>query len=128
MNNMTTTGRFKVEDITFHGARSQSEVAKEILAEKGITNPDRPTPVPTSLTPEQLVKFFKECALKEPDRFSVYTHMIKLVKEYAELKKENRTLKARIARLEDENVKLKYTNGDTDDTDSVEDHLDENLL
>ena len=118
--NTTTSSRFPVQDITFHNARSQSEVAREILAEKGITNPDRPTPVPKSLTPEQLVKFFKECATKEPDRVPVYNHMVKLVKEYDELKKENRTLKARIARLEDENARLKYTDGDDDSPASME--------
>ena len=116
----TTTGRFPVQDVTFHGARSQSEVAREILAEKGITNPDRPTQVPKSLTPEQLIKFFSECAAKEPDRLPLYLHMVKVIKEYSELKKENKTLKARVARLEDENARLKYTDGDINVSDEVE--------
>ena len=50
--------------------------------------------------------------------------MVKLVKEYGELKKENRTLKARIARLEDENARLKYTDGDDDSPASMEDSLE----
>ena len=120
----TTTGRFPVQDVTFHGARSQSEVAREILAEKGITNPDRPTQVPKSLTPEQLIKFFSECASKEPDRSPLYIHMVKVIKEYSELKKENKTLKARVARLEDENARLKYTDGDTNVPDEVENDVD----
>lgn len=127
MNDTTTTmnSRFPVQDVTFHGARSQSEVAKEILAEQGITNPDRPIPVPKSLTPEQLIKFFTECASTEPDRLSVYSHMVKVLKEYSELKKENKTLKARVARLEDiVNGRADESDGYSEDSDKVEDSVE----
>lgn len=122
---VTRVGNLRVEDITFKGARSQSEVAKELLKEQGITNIDRPTPVPKSLTPEQLIKFYEECATREPDRATLYVHTTKVIKEYDKLNKENKTLKARIARLEDEVVRLKDgDDGESTSTDEVDNSLE----
>lgn len=122
MGDMTTAsgiGRnFPVQDITNRNVRSQSEVAKANLAKKGITNVDRPTSVPKSLTPEQLMDFYTECAEKEPDRAKVYVHTVKLIKEYDRLIKENRTQKSRIARLEHEVTRLQY-GGEDDDEEPV---------
>lgn len=114
---VTTKDSIRVEDITFHGARSQREVEREILAKQGITDIDRPTAVPNSFTPEQLIKFYEECSVREKDRVKVYSHTIKVIREYDRLAKENRMLKARIIRISNENSRLNVDNTEGNDGD-----------
>lgn len=87
--NITTArgGMFRVEDVTFHNARKQSEVAKELgFAEETSDKVE----LPTSLTPEQLIKYYKECA----DNTNVtkekvaYSQTSKYLQEYLELKQK----------------------------------------
>lgn len=61
-DNMTTTiGMFKVQDITFKGARNQDDVAKEIEDKFGREEVTREgVQVPVSLTPEQVKNFYYE--------------------------------------------------------------------
>lgn len=121
MGAMTTAhgmgSSFPVQDITNRNVRSQDEVRKANLAKHGITDTDRPTPVPKSLTPEQLMDFYTECAMKESDRTKIYLHTVKLIKEYDRLLKENKMQKSRIARLEDDILRLQ--NGGEDDEEPV---------
>lgn len=84
MNNRRTTttkNGFKVEDITFKGARKQSEILNELDEENdGV---EESVLVPVSLTPEQ-VKVFYECKIevtKNPREKKVYEQTIRWIDE-----------------------------------------------
>lgn len=94
MCNMTTTGSIRVEDITFKGARKQSEIDKEIV--KG-DSADIEVKVPVSLTPEQVVVFYKSLIVSTrgtPEKL-VYAQTIKWIEELQKLKAEVRQMKLR---------------------------------
>ena len=85
---MTTTKGFRVEDITFHGARKQSEILKEIEQEEGVQEDNIKAPV--SLTPEQVKSFYlqKINSVKDSNEKRVYSQTIKWIDELAETKKK----------------------------------------
>lgn len=59
--NMTTTKGFRVEDVTFKNARKQSEIRKEIEAERPDSVPhSQDIKAPVSLTPEQVKNFLTQ--------------------------------------------------------------------
>ena len=92
MNNTTTTATrsgFRVEDVSFKGARQQSEILKE-----GVTNAEfeeKEPEVPKSLTDEQVKAYLLKCiqSTTDNDKRKVFAHLVKCVDELAELKKEN---------------------------------------
>lgn len=89
MNRVTTTQHgFRVEDITFRGARRQSEIDKEIDKEEVIDSDDVKAPV--SLTPEQVKSFYlqKINVARDSNEKRVYSQTIKWINEMLETKKK----------------------------------------
>lgn len=89
MKSVTTArgGMFTVEDVSFHGARRQSEVAKEL----GITDEEqKEVNIPASLTPEQLIRFYEESAEKAVETRAkvAYAQTAKYLKDYIALKQK----------------------------------------
>lgn len=87
INNMTTTRNgFKVQDITFRGARKQSEIDKEIEHEEPV---EQEVKAPVSLTPEQIKDFYtaKIKASHDSNEKRVYSHTIKCLDELVTLRK-----------------------------------------
>ena len=93
-DNVTTTKNgFRVEDLTFKGARRQSEVAKEIEAERRANNPDadtEDTTVPVSLTPEAVKTFYtsKANATVDMREKRIYLQTLKWIDEMLDLRKK----------------------------------------
>lgn len=89
MNNVTTTKNgFKVEDITFRGARKQSEIEKEL--DQNTDSQEEEVKAPVSLTPEQVKSFYtqKISVAKDSNEKRVYSQTIKWIDELAETKKK----------------------------------------
>lgn len=96
MSNVTTTKNgFRVEDITFHGARQQSEILKEMGEEVIVDNDNVIAPV--SLTPEQVKSFYqsKIAVAKDSNEKRVYSQTIKWIDELLETKKKLFALEAK---------------------------------
>lgn len=85
-NQITTTGNFRVQDVTYKHARKQSEIDTEL----GITptNSVDEVEAPVSLTPEQLIKFYEDCinVTNDTHRRLAYGQTIKFIKELLETK------------------------------------------
>ena len=83
----TTTKGFRVEDITFKGARRQCEIENEIEREEE-TEDDVQAPV--SLTPEQVKSFYmtKIANAKDSNEKRLYSQTIKWIDELLETKKK----------------------------------------
>lgn len=95
MSNMTTTRNgFKVEDITFRGARKQSEILNEIEQEEV---PEEEVQAPVSLTPEQVKDYYKAKIIvaKDSNEKRVYSQTIKWIDELTETKKKLFALEAK---------------------------------
>lgn len=99
---------FKVIDITFRNARSQSEIFKEMgeeeIEEGGVT-------IPVSKTPEQVINFYKnkiESTNNEKEK-GIYETTIFFIEEYQRL---NRLLTVM------ESNETKKDNEETDSTDT----------
>lgn len=96
----TSRSGFRVEDITFHGARRQSEIEKEIeqLEEKVST-----VKAPVSLTPEQVKSFYKEkiAVARDSNEKRVYSQTIVWVDELFKLRKKVVELEEKIALREE---------------------------
>lgn len=91
MNGEMTTaakGMFRVQDVSLRNPRRQSEVAKEIAAEKGIAPGEVRAPV--SLTPESVKSFFSKKAesTTNPDEKKIYTQTIAWINECFDLRKK----------------------------------------
>lgn len=90
MNDVTTVARggFRVEDVTFKGARQQSEILKEGVSDVEV-NPEK-VEVPKSLTPEQVKKYLLKTIQysNNEDEKRVFAQVIKWIDELAETKKE----------------------------------------
>ena len=88
MSNTTTTvrGGFRVEDVTFHNARQQSEILKEGVIDEEVEQSK--VEAPKSLTPEQIKNFFLKKIQNTTDEGEkrVYAKTIHLVDELAEIK------------------------------------------
>lgn len=88
MNRVTTTQNgFRVEDITFRGARKQCEIDNEIEREE-VEEGDVKAPV--SLTPEQIKDFYKQkiAIAKDSNEKRVYSQTVKWIDELLETKKK----------------------------------------
>ena len=89
MSNTTTTiSGFRVEDITFKGARQQSEILKEIDSSEE-TNKDN-IQVPISLTPEQVKAFYvqKIATTVDSNEKRLYSQTISWIDELFETRKK----------------------------------------
>lgn len=88
MSSMTTTQNgFRVEDITFRGARKQCEIDNEIEREEIV---EEDVKAPVSLTPEQVKDFYKQKINKSKDSNEkrVYAQTIKWIDDLLETKKK----------------------------------------
>ena len=90
MSNTTTTvrGGFRVEDVTFKGARQQSEILKEGVSDAEV-NPEK-VEVPKSLTPEQVKKYLLKSiqSSNSEDEKRVFAQIVKWIDELSEAKKK----------------------------------------
>lgn len=96
MSNMTTTRNgFRTEDITFRGARKQSEILNEIDSNEELDNDSIKAPV--SLTPEQVKDFYRQkiAVVKDSNEKRVYSQTISWIDELAETKKKLFALEAK---------------------------------
>ena len=95
-NNVTTTKNgFRVEDITFRGARRQCEIENEIEHEEDNNSQDVQAPV--SLTPEQVKSFYilKIASSKDSNEKRVYAQTIRWIDELLDTKKKLFALEAK---------------------------------
>ena len=86
MKNMTTTKNgFRVQDITFRGARKQSEIDNETENDEEEVE----VKAPVSLTPEQVKDYFKTkiSVAKDSNEKRVYSQTIKWIDELLDTKK-----------------------------------------
>lgn len=83
----TTRNGFRVEDITFKGARKQSQIDNEIEHTE-VEQEDVKAPI--SLTPEQVKMFYtqKIAVAKDSNEKRVYSQTIKWIDELLETKKK----------------------------------------
>ena len=88
MSNTTTTviGGFRVEDVTFHNARQQSEILKEGVIDEEVEKSK--VEAPKSLTPEQVKTFYlrKIQNTNDEDEKRVYAKTIHWIDELSEVK------------------------------------------
>lgn len=103
-NRMTTAigNNFRTEDVTFRHARRQSEIEKEIEHEE---EPVEQEKAPVSLTPEQVISFYKLKikATSDSNEKRLYSQTIMWIKELQDTKKELLAYKEKeIARKADE--------------------------
>ena len=88
-NTMTTTklSGFRVDDITYHGARRQSEIEHEIEHEEVV---EEEVKAPVSLTPEQIKEFYKKKILvsRDSNEKRVYSQTISWIDELLDSKKQ----------------------------------------
>lgn len=101
MPKMTTTRNgFRTVDITFKGARKQSEILKELSSDE-IIESDGVVP-PVSYTPEQMEKFYnsKIEATTNTAEKKVYSKTIDYIKELVKTKKELVSVKSKLEDLE----------------------------
>ena len=111
MNNTTTTTRgFRTEDITFRNARKQSAVEDEIRAENPELFEEDLVEVPVSLTPEQVINFYKQKIDKAVDSNEkrLYSQTIKWINELSDAKKQILLLEAKTTKKSEDND---YDNG-----------------
>lgn len=96
MSQVTTTRNgFRVEDITFKGARRQCEIENEIERDEDTDISDVQAPV--SLTPEQVKAFYmlKIANAKDSNEKRVYAQTIRWIDELLETKKKLFALEAK---------------------------------
>lgn len=96
MSSMTTTRNgFKTEDITFKGARRQSEILKEVEDNEEVS--DSNVQAPVSLTPEQVKAFYmlKISSAVDSNEKRVYAQTIRWIDELLETKKKLFALEAK---------------------------------
>lgn len=110
MSTTTTTRGFRTEDITFHNARRQSAVEEELRAENPELYEEDSVEVPISLTPEQVINFYKQKIdlATDSNEKRLYSQTIKWINELADAKKQILLLEAKTSKKsEDED----YDNG-----------------
>lgn len=91
----TTRNGFRVEDITFKGARRQCEIEEDI--DRGDNTDTSNIQVPISLTPEQVKAFYmlKIANAKDYNEKRVYSQTIRWIDELLETKKKLFALEAK---------------------------------
>lgn len=104
MNDVTTTKTgFRVSDVTLKNPRRQSEVAREIAAERGQDVSGTSVIAPVSLTPESVKTFYErqiEASVNDNEK-KVYTQTILWIDELFNLRKKVVELEAKIPKEED---------------------------
>lgn len=103
-NTMTTVlgNNFRTENVTFRHARKQSEIENEIEHKE---EPVQEVKAPVSLTPEQVIDFYKTKikSAHDSNEKRLYSQTIMWIKELQSTKKELLALKEKeLARSEDE--------------------------
>lgn len=83
----TTRNGFRVEDITFRGARQQSAILDEI---EPVEVQEEEVKAPVSLTPEQVKQFYvnKIAVARDSNEKRVYAQTISWIDELLETKKK----------------------------------------
>lgn len=83
----TTTNGFRTEDITFKGARKQSEIENEIEKPE---DEDVEVKAPVSMTPEQVKDFFKIkiATAKDSNEKRVYSQAIRWIDDLQNTRKK----------------------------------------
>lgn len=101
----SSVGKFRVEDITFRQARKQSEVENEIDRDE---ETEEVIKAPISVTPEQVIEFFKTKIAKASDSNEkrLYSQTIKWIKELQTTKKELTALREKMIAREEEDKEL----------------------
>lgn len=102
MSAITTTNnlRFPSQDITFRGARKQSDMYAELPVASSGSPADASVP-PVSCTPESVVSYFEAKSKSVPDAEKrVYEAAIAIMRERNELKRLNASLASRLAKYE----------------------------
>ena len=96
----TARAGFRVEDVTFHHARRQSEIEKEIEQPE---ETERVVKAPVSLTPEQVKSFYKEkiAVARDSNEKIVYSQTITWVDELFKLRKKVVELEEKLALKEE---------------------------
>lgn len=76
----------RVEDITFHGGRMQSEIIKELGLDKTI--PEKDVSAPTSITSEQLKAYCMKVisSTSDQNKRRTYGALVRTIEERDELK------------------------------------------
>ena len=99
MSTATRSG-FRVEDVTFHNARRQSEIDKEIEQPEETV---RSVKAPVSLTPEQVKSFYKDkiSVARDSNEKRVYSQTIVWVDELFKLRKKVVELEEKLALREE---------------------------
>lgn len=98
---IATRSGFRVEDVTFHGARRQCEIENEIEQPEEVSS--KTVKAPVSLTPEQVKSFYKEKIAEARDRNEkrVYSQTIVWVNELFKLRKRVVDLEEKLALKEE---------------------------
>lgn len=94
-DNITTTQNgFRVEDITFRGARRQCEIENEM---DYVEEEQASVQAPVSLTPEQVKEFYtaKIAVIKDSNEKRLYSQTIRWIDELLETKKKLFALEAK---------------------------------
>ena len=102
MNDVTTTKNgFRVEDITFKGARRQCEIDNEIDKSEVVEDSIQ---APVSLTPEQVKSFYmlKIASAKDSNEKRVYAQTIRWIDELLDTKKKLFALEAKEVKENDD--------------------------
>lgn len=101
----TTKNRFRTEDVTFRHARRQSEIDNEIEHEE---EPEQVVKPPVSLTPEQVMDFYKAKIAKTSDSNEkrVYSQTIIWIKDLLATKKALLALREKAIAREEEGKDL----------------------
>lgn len=96
----TARAGFRVEDVTFHNARRQSEIENEIEQPE---EEERVVKAPVSLTPEQVKSFYKEkiAVARDSNEKRVYSQTIVWVDELFKLRKKVVELEEKLALKEE---------------------------
>ena len=83
----TTRNGFRVDDITFRGARRQCEIENDIETEEYV---EEDIKAPVSLTPEQVKTFYKQkiSASKDSNEKRLYSQTIQWIDELLDTKKK----------------------------------------
>ena len=102
---VTTAGFLKVEDVTFRGSRSQSDVIKD-LEERFGSDPDNESGVavaPVSLTPEQVKNFYEQkiSSTSNPQEKKLYAQTIRWIDDMLETKKKLVALELKYQNISD---------------------------
>lgn len=85
-------GIFESENVSFRNARKQSEVAKELAEERGISPEE--VGVPVSVTPESVIKYFEEKAESSNEQEKkIYLQSAKWIEELFEARRELKILR-----------------------------------